>query len=388
MQCMSRPIVLVFVSHYLPGYKCGGPIRSISNMIERLSSECEFKVVTADRDFTETVPYPGIIANSWSNVGSAKVYYISPDNISVGYLARLTNSTRHDILYLNSGFDPVFTLRLLLARHLGLLPKRRTVVASRGVFSSGALGLKRIKKRAFISLSKIVGLFRGVVWHASSEFEKSDIKRWFGCDANVMVAPDPASCIRLDCDIPIKREKAPGSLSIVFISRISPMKNLEFVLTSLSSLKGSVRLDIYGPIEDSLYWGKCQKVIAGLPHNVRVSYCGPLSHEEVYDAFAAHDLFFFPTLGENYGHVILESLLAGCPVLLSDMTPWRGLAELGCGWDFSLEKPEAFRETLQSCVDMGPEEYGAFRDAARKHALGIVNDSAIVNANKFLFQTS
>ena len=36
----------------------------------------------------------------------------------------------------------------------------------------------------------------------------------------------------------------------------------------------------------------------------------------------AHDLFVFPTLGENFGHVIYESLMCGTPVLVSDNTPW------------------------------------------------------------------
>jgi hypothetical protein len=29
-----------------------------------------------------------------------------------------------------------------------------------------------------------------------------------------------------------------------------------------------------------------------------------------------------PTLGENFGHVIAESLLSNTPVLISDKTPW------------------------------------------------------------------
>src|SRR3546814_17574361 len=38
-------------------------------------------------------------------------------------------------------------------------------------------------------------------------------------------------------------------------------------------------------------------------------------------------------LGENYGHVIAEALEAGLRLLISDQTPWRGLAEAGVGHD-------------------------------------------------------
>ena len=37
--------------------------------------------------------------------------------------------------------------------------------------------------------------------------------------------------------------------------------------------------------------------------------------------FQEYDLLFLPTKGENFGHVILESMSAGTPVLISDTTP-------------------------------------------------------------------
>ena len=67
-----------------------------------------------------------------------------------------------------------------------------------------------------------------------------------------------------------------------------------------------------------------------------------MQNDEVLSALSGHDLFFLPTLGENYGHVIHEALLSGSQVLLSDQTPWRGLTEAGLGWDLPLEGKGAF----------------------------------------------
>jgi glycosyltransferase involved in cell wall biosynthesis len=39
-----------------------------------------------------------------------------------------------------------------------------------------------------------------------------------------------------------------------------------------------------------------------------------------------YDLFILPTLNENFGHSIVESLSVGTPVLISDNTPWRSSA--------------------------------------------------------------
>ena len=49
--------ILTFVDYYLPGYKAGGPIRTIANMVSQLGGEFEFLIVTRERDFLDTVPY-------------------------------------------------------------------------------------------------------------------------------------------------------------------------------------------------------------------------------------------------------------------------------------------------------------------------------------------
>ena len=41
------------------------------------------------------------------------------------------------------------------------------------------------------------------------------------------------------------------------------------------------------------------------------------------DTLSKHDLFVFPSLSENFGHVIFESLSAGTPVITSVHTPWK-----------------------------------------------------------------
>ena len=98
-----------------------------------------------------------------------------------------------------------------------------------------------------------------------------------------------------------------------------------------------------------------------------------------------HDLFFLPTLGENFGHVILEALYAGCPVLISDQTPWRDLEEKGIGWDLALSKPEMFQDVLQRCVDMNNEEYVKWSERAWEYGLQVTKDDKVVEKNRRLF---
>ena len=153
----------------------------------------------------------------------------------------------------------------------------------------------------------------------------------------------------------------------------------------LGGVLGDVSFDIYGPAEDAVYWSECQKLISALPPNVRVEYQGQIEHEDIARVFGEHDLFLFPTLGENFGHVICEALLAGCPVLISDQTPWRGLQDRGAGWDVPVDDNDRFSAILQQCIDADEEWYTPLRANAAEFARAYVADSGVIEANRRLF---
>ena len=377
--------ILTFVGFYLPGYKAGGPIRTLSNMVDRLGNELQFQIVTADRDFGDKKPYPGIKIDAWNRVGKANVCYMSPNRRSLMDFKRLLCSTEYDILYLNSFFSPHFTIKALLLRRLRLIADKPLIIAPRGEFSPGAFGLKGFKKRVYITAAKALGLYKEAVWQASSEQEEANIRRWFGSDVRVIIAPNLSPVINAaDGSVAVK-DKTRGCFKTIFLSRISRKKNLYGALKMLKGLKGKVEFNIYGPMEDKTYWAECQKIVRSLPENIDVKYCGSVAHDKVGIVMREHDLFFLPTLGENFGHVILEALCAGCPVLISDQTPWRGLEEKGVGWDLSLSKPEMFREVLQRCVDMNDEEYMKWSERAREYGVNVSRDDNVVKQNRQLF---
>jgi glycosyltransferase involved in cell wall biosynthesis len=266
-----------------------------------------------------------------------------------------------------------------------LVTDKPLILAPRGEFSLGALRLKSIKKRLYLCVAKAFGLYRGVIWQASSEHEETDIRRRFGRDVPVAVAPDLPSMVHSVDGLLPKNEKSEGCLKIVFLSRISRMKNLNSALEMLEGLKGKVKFSIYGPIEDKAYWAECEKIIYCLASNIEVRYYGSVAHDKVGTVLSEHDLFFLPTLGENFGHVILEALCAGCPVLISDQTPWRDLENKGVGWDLSLSKLEQFQVVLQRCIDMNDEEYMKWSKKAREYCREVTEDEGVVEQNRKLF---
>lgn len=368
MTANRRPIILTFAHYYLPGYKGGGPVRSISNMVEGLSDQFEFRIVTADRDRAESEPYGGIPTGLWVPVGKASVLYLPPAQRRLSAIARLLREQPHDLLYLNSFFDPDFTLKPLLLRRLF---RRRppALLAPRGEMSEGSRRVKANKKKLFLAFARSAGLYRGLSWHASSKHDEADINRIIGANPeDIFVAPNLSAPAPEEA-VSAFRTRAPGEpLRVCFISRISPEKNLGFAIEALGQVRSPVHFDIYGPIGDPAYWAACRKLIARLPASVSAIYRGSLQPQTVASTFAANDLFFLPTQGENFGHVITESLSVGTPVLIADTTPWRNLAEAGVGWDLQLATPRAFVEAVEAVAALSQDEQLAMRERVRAFA--------------------
>jgi len=352
-------------------------------MVEALGEEVEFRIVTSDRDKFDRTTYPKVEPERWVRVGKGWVWYAAPENRGIRDWLRLMGGTPHDVLYLNSVFDPRFTLLPLLCRRL-VRTRVPIVLAPRGELSPGALGLKRFKKSFFLLLAKPLGFYRGIIWQASSEDEERLIGRHFGRNAPVVVARDIPSPLLGNCGqggVP----HGDGRLRIAFLSRISRMKNLAFALEVLCSVSAPALFDIWGTRSDEAYWRECQELMASLPANIEVSYRGEADPNRVVEILAGYDLLFLPTLGENYGHVIGESLAAGTPVLISDQTPWRGLVEKGIGWDLSLADKAGFVRAILDISAMPLHERAAQRERVREYARKVLNDPEVIEANRRLF---
>ena len=152
-----RTIVLALVHYYLPGFKAGGPVRSISNLVERLGNEFDLRIIAADRDFRDDTPYKDVVIDGWNRIGNAQVYYLSAGVGALRSLLKLISDTPHDVLYLNSFFDPVFTQLPLWARRLRRLTTRPIILAPRGELAPGSLSRKAWKKRPFMAIASLLG---------------------------------------------------------------------------------------------------------------------------------------------------------------------------------------------------------------------------------------
>ncbi len=383
----ERMRVMAFVDYYLPGYKGGGPAHSVSRLIRLLSGDVDFHVFTRDRDLGESQPYSDVRTGEWSEKAGVRYFYARPDDLRPERIVKAIKEVNPDVIYLNSYFSR-FSRTVLFARLVGRLDGIAVLIAPRGEFSRGALGIKALKKSVYLKLATRVGLNRRVTWQVSSVHELADTRSVVeGDPAYFIKAPDildPVVASGAD-DRPLK---TPGEARFAFVSRIAPIKNLEWAIRRLASVTGNVRFTVYGPSEDKSYWAKCEAAIRDLPPNVVCEYCGPILADDVVARFSEHHFFLFPTQGENFGHVIAEALTSGCPVLLSDRTPWRDLDESLAGWVMTIEDATVWEVRIQSCVDMGREEFEKMSESARAYISRLATTSANQGHSLQMFHTA
>jgi len=363
----ERRRVLVCIGRYLPGSRDGGPIRSIANMVAYLKPHFDFYVVTQDRDVTDTETYPGVTPNRWHRVGSARVLYCS--SVGPKILRRAFQQVRPDVISLHS-FQDKFTQIMVALRRAGTFGNTPVLLAPRGEFSPGAMEIKRTKKVLYLHFAKLLGLHENLLWQVSTPREKQQLlqaapARRLDPDS-INIAYNVSDAIATTAPHVTKES---GSLKLAFISRMSEMKNLHFLLEILREIRGEVQLNLFGPVSenDVEYWGRCRALLAQLPDNIKVEYKGQLDHSAVPQVLHDHHFFVLPTRGENFCHAAVESFVNGTPVVLSDETPWTGLSEVRAGFDIPLHDRRGWGAALQECVDMDQQSYTVYLNGARKY---------------------
>lgn len=360
---MITPRLLIFTNWFYPGFKAGGPIRSVVNLVNAIDTNLDIYIFTSDRDFEDKEAYHEITAQQWVSYGqNSRVFYASPDFLSYKNIKKIINDLKPDTIYLNSMWSVNFTLIPLMI--LKLRTQNKIVFAPRGMLKPSALASKSIKKKLFLWFFKNFIFWPEVIFHATDIEEKKSIEHHFSNPINVLgnLSTNTAYVS------PIAKNS--GSLNLVYISRIHPIKNLAFIIELFTHYKfnGSITLSVYGPEEDKNYIIRCKKLSKYISDNIFVEFIGPAYHSETNKIIGNNHFFILPTLGENFGHAIFESFAAGRPVIISDQTPWRDLEYKMVGFDLPLDNSEVWVQTIQKCADMNQSEFDKWCANAHKYA--------------------
>jgi glycosyltransferase involved in cell wall biosynthesis len=360
----TKKKILVFVDWFYPGFKGGGPIRSCFNLVTMLQHDFDVKVITRDTDFGEIVSYPEVVSDKWSRTASGiQVLYLSKHNLSYSTIRRLLVEEQADHVYLNSMYSKHFSIYPLLACRFNKLPASITL-APRGMLYQSAINRKIVKKKTFLFLLTAMGLHKSIRFHATNNREKDAVHAYFG-QVPVFVADNLPAQEQLPLTV---CEKTKGALRCIFISRIDPIKNLLLLLEILKDIKADVLLDIIGPVEDESYWQQCMTIIGSWPSNIQARLHGAVKNELIQTYIMQSHLFVLLSAGENFGHAIFETFLAGRPVLISNQTPWLELEIKKIGWDLDISDRDAISTALERAAAWDQETFHTWSTAAWTYA--------------------
>lgn len=368
--------ILIISSFYKPGFRAGGPIQSVFNLSKLMGNSFEIFVLTQSNDFGRVEKYE-IQENRWIKDENYHIKYLDSNDYNIKTIISEYNKLNPNIIYFNSLFSKVtweFLIFNFFKKYIN-----KIIIAPRGELDKGALSLKKNKKKIFLSLIKF--LFKNnITFHATTEMEKINISNIFF--NKIFVAENIPNIIKIK---PIKSSKEVEITNFVFISRISPKKNLNYCVEIFKDIKvdGEINFDIIGPKEDKNYWNDVKYEISKLPKNVNVRYLGEIPNSQLVEKTKEYHFLFFPTLAENYGHIIYECLSYGIPVIISDNTPW--VEDSNGIFVRNLKNRLGFKNLIEFLHKYDSNEYEKVSNLAFKYSKEKVNINKLINSYKILF---
>jgi glycosyltransferase involved in cell wall biosynthesis len=337
------------VCHIVPSLedRHGGPsksVRALANHLARLGESVEL-LATAEAGQRVTL--------TGADTATIRTF----PRVTPRWLSRSPELRRY---LAGANFDCVHhhSLWLLPLRYAHEAARRRhvpLVISPRGMMSGWAYAHRRWRKSLAEHFVHPGAFSDAAGWHATSPQEADDI-RALGFKQPVCVSPNG---VALPADTELAAARAiwhglcPATKArpvALFYSRFHHKKRLrELIDLWLATPRGDWLLLIAGLAEDY--------TVAEI--NSWIAAAGAAARIAVFDGtdrpppYAVASLFVLPSHSENFGLVIAEALAAGVPALVTDTTPWSGLAGQECGWCVPWGK---FGATLATALAAKPRE--------------------------------
>tara|TARA_X000001036_G_C20692856_1_gene810015 strand:+ start:2581 stop:3708 length:1128 start_codon:yes stop_codon:yes gene_type:complete len=360
--------LLILTNFFKPGFMAGGPIKSIDLICKNLKDNFDILVVTSSKDLGSNKNYDGVQLDKIITSDGYKTIYLSKYNIF--HILFQIKEFKPNFLYLNSLFALQNVYLFLLNRFIKL-PK--IILAPRGEISINSLKIKKLKKKITLWVFKILKIMSDIDFQATDKFEANFLKETFPKNDITIIENFVA-----EVNKPCKEAKNIDHINMCFASRISEKKNLKFALKILNHERlcnYKLNLDIWGPIEDYAYWKECEDIIVKLPKNIIVKYMGTYTPLNQSSKLSNYQLLILPTLNENFGHIIFESMQLGIVPLISNNTPWTEINKLGAG-SFNLDDEYKFINYLIKFAQLDDKNFSKVSEMIVQYACKNSNKKA------------
>ena len=316
-----------FLSSLNPKY--GGPTASVPVQccgIEIQGADVTLVTYTESRPFEEKLKKQGVAIVDFERPSSkiAQILHLPLKNL-------LSKDDDADIYHYHGVWMPSDHWVSKYARKHG----KKTVLNPRGDLEIARINYNRWKK-----------LKKQIVWWlygkkdtqnaaciiATSEQEKQAV-RSLGITAPIAIIPNG---IETDAFPTTINHKSHEKKTILFLSRVNPIKGIEYLLDAWAEIPESKRVNwqihIAGNSDPKDYVVELERKSKELGLSDTVLFVGPITGAEKLKKYQDCDLFVLPTLNENFGNVVAEAMMCELPVITTKNAPWKVLEDYNCGW--------------------------------------------------------
>lgn len=114
------------------------------------------------------------------------------------------------------------------------------------------------------------------------------------------------------------RQRNNQNIELLFVGRISRLKQIELCLEAVSYLLKNqgknVKLRVVGPVSDDSYFTELKAMATKLKITDNIDFVGMVAHEHLVSYFQKADLLLLPSAHESFGMVMIEAMACGAPV--------------------------------------------------------------------------
>ena len=305
---MSAMLIL----HYHAGIRLaqGGVVRAVLDLAGGLA--------TAGHEVCLATPDDADVPEPWRREGEGRPRVLRTPaagrlpGIGSGAFRRVMEQAiaASDVVHLHGMWIPANVTIARMAARLG----RPVVLSAHGMLDDWSMSIRPTKKAVFLALHGRRMLREAAAVHFCAEGESRQGSRRLPRDNGVVIPllMDLSAFRELPADA-----TAADRQRIAFLSRLHPVKGLEVLMEAVARLAPThprLELLVAGTGEPA-YERSLHEHARRLDLGDRCRFLGFMGGVDKVRLLAEADLFVVPTLHENFGFVLLESLAAGTAVL-------------------------------------------------------------------------
>jgi len=314
--------ILHFIPVYIPSWKYGGPILSVSRLCEGLVSiDIEVRVVTTNAGLMDS---QAVQSHQPILVNGVPVYYYPVDSIHgpIYSKALVRDLDSHmswaDLVHVSSVWQPL-GLTVQKKAHMSGTP---LIQSTRGALSPYSWTRGYLKKLIYYHVFEKPLLQRAAAIHCTTQMEVQEVKK-LRLDPPVKILPNPIDQTYLHYsphlkDTWCKSHGLPANQPLLLVAgRLHHKKGLDLLPSILAELQEKPWHILFIGQDDDGTVRSLKTKMSNHHLSHRCHWMTAIPANELLYPYNSADWLLLPSRHENFGNVVIEALACGCGALVS-----------------------------------------------------------------------